>query len=91
MGSVLAVDTFVALNNGLRNVGIDEQQIRLRGRPEYINNVLETLTISPRNATNGTEFSSGDHVDEILVAVSDLGFTGDGGERTSTALIAVEA
>lgn len=91
MGSILAVDTFVALKNGLRNVGLDEQQIRLRGRPEYINNVLETLTILPRNATNGTEFSSGDRMDEILVAVSDLGFTGDGGERTLTALIAVEA
>ena len=91
MKSVLAVDTFVALKNGLRNVGVDEHQIRLRGRPEYINNVLETLTILPRNATNGTEFNSGDRVDDILIAVSDLGFTGDGGERISTASIVVEA
>ena len=91
MGSVLEVDTFVALKNGLRNVGLDEQQIRLRGRPEYINNVLETLTILPRNATNGTTFSVGDRVDDILVAVSDLGFTGDGGEQIATTSIAVEA
>lgn len=91
MDSVLAVDTFVALKNGLRNVGLDQQQIRLRGRPEYINNVLETLTIFPRNATNGTEFNSGDLVDAIIIAVSDLGFAGDGGERISTASIAVEA
>lgn len=91
MGSELAVDTFVALKNGLRNIGLDEHQVRLRGRPEYINNVLETLTILPRNASNGTVFSSGDRVDKIAVAVSDLGFTGVGGELRSTASIVVEA
>lgn len=91
MGSTLDVDDIIALKNGLRNIGSDEQQVRLRGQPEYVNNVLATLTISQINVTGGTSFSSGERVDEILVTVSDLGFSGTGGEQSAAASITVEA
>lgn len=94
MGSTLAVDATIALKNGLRDIGLDEKHIRLRGAPDYINNVLATLTISQTNATdNATSLSNspGDRVDEILVSVSDLGFSGSGGDQTAAASIVVEA
>lgn len=91
MGSKLDFDAIVALKNGLRNIGSDERQIRLRGQPEYINNVLATLTISRGNITEGTSFSPGERVDEIAVVVSDMGFSGTGGEKSTAASIAVEA
>lgn len=91
MGSALAVDTTIALKNGLRNIGSSELHVRLLGQPEYVNNVLATLTISPNDADGTTSFAPGDRIDEILVVVSDLGFSGRGGEQSATASIVVEA
>lgn len=91
MGGALAVDAMIALRNGLRDIALDEHQVRLRGRPEYVNNVLTTLTISQHNSTNGTTYTSGELIDEIIVEVSDLGFCGGGGEQRTNALISVEA
>ncbi|CAM9173076.1 unnamed protein product, partial [Hapterophycus canaliculatus] len=92
MGSRLAVDATIALKNGLRDIGPSEDHVRLRGPPDNINNVLATLTILQFNATaNATSPSPGDWVDDIWVSVSDLGFSGSGGEKTATASIAVEA
>lgn len=90
-GVGLAVNDMVALRNGLRNTGIDEQQVRLKGRPEYINNVLATLEYYGRNETNGTMYTDGAFVDEIFVCVSDLGFTGSGGELSVNTSIVVKA
>lgn len=92
MGSKLDVDAMIALKNGLRNMGSDEQQVRLRGQPEYVNNVLATLTISQSNDSAGAAaFSLGERVDEIIVVVNDQGFSGAGGEQSSNASIVVEA
>lgn len=91
MGGGLVVNDMVALRNGLRNTGIDEQQVRLKGRPEYINNVLATLEYYGRNGTNGTMYADGAFVDEIFVRVSDLGFTGSGGEQSVNTSIVVKA
>lgn len=92
MGSKLDVDTLIALKNGLRNLGSGEQQVRLRGQPEYVNNVLATLTISRSNdSANTAAFSPGERVDEISVVVSDQGFSGTGGEQIAAVTIAVEA
>lgn len=92
MGSKLDVDAIIALKNGLRNLGSDEQQVRLRGQPEYVNNVLATLTISPSNdSASAASFLPGERVDEIDVIVSDQGFSGAGGEQIATAMIVVEA
>lgn len=91
MGGILAVDPVVGLKNGLRNIGVGEMQIRLRGQPEYVNNVLATLTWSNVNATNSTVYVDGERIDEILVDVSDLGFSGNGGEKRATASIMVHA
>lgn len=91
MGNRLAVDAFIALRNGLRNDGTNEHQVRLRGQPEYINNVLETLTISHSNSTNSTTIHTGTRIDEILINVRDLGFSGSGGEKHATASIVIEA
>lgn len=92
MGNKLDVDAIIALKNGLRNIGSDEQQVRLCGQPEYVNNVLATLTISQSNGSDdAAAFSPGELVDEISVIVSDQGFSGTGGEQNATALIVVEA
>lgn len=92
MGSKLDVDATIALKNGLRNIGSDEQHVRLRGRPEYVNNVLATLTISRGNDTAiSAALTSGERVDEIEVVVSDMGFSGAGGEQSTTTSIIVEA
>lgn len=92
MGGTVAVDAVIALKNGLQDDGFGEEQVRLRGLPEYVNNVLETLTFSHGNATNSNiSYVNGDIVDEILVNVSDLGFSGSGGEQRVSASILVEA
>lgn len=91
MGSKLDLDAIVALKNGLRDIGPEEGHIRLRGQPEYINNVLATITISQGNVTEGTLFSPGERVDEIVVVVGDMGFSGAGGEKSAAASIAIEA
>ena len=92
MGSKVDVDATIALKNGLRNLGSDEQQVRLRGQPDYVNNVLATLTVAPGNDSAGAAaFSPGERVDEINVIVSDQGFSGTDGEQIATAMIAVEA
>ncbi len=92
MGSKLSVDARIALKNGLSNIGSDEQQVRLRGRPEYVNNVLATLTISGSNDTAiSSALTPGERIEEIEVVVSDMGFSGEGGEQSATASIIVEA
>lgn len=94
MGSKLDVDAFIALKNGLRNMGSGEQQVRLRGQTEYVNNVLATLTISRSQSNDlvgASSFLPGERVDEISVVVSDQGFSGAGGEQSATTSIAVEA
>ena len=90
-GGRLALDDMVALRNGLRNDAIDEHQVRLKGRPEYINNALETLKFSSENAVNSAKYADGALVDEIFVRVNDLGFSGGGGERLATTYIVVKA
>ena len=91
MGSELDVDATIALKNGLRNLGSNEQQVRLRGQPEYVNNVLATLTILQSNdSTGAAALLPGERIDEISVVVSDQGFSGAGGEQTATATIVVE-
>lgn len=91
LGGGLVVNDMVALRNGLRNAGIDEQQVHLKGRPEYINNVLATLEYSSRNGTYGTVYADGVFIDEIFVRASDLGFTGSGGEQSINTSIVVKA
>ena len=92
MGGKLDVDAMIALKNGLRNTGSDEQQVRLRGWPEYVNNVLATLTIAQGNdAASSAALAVGERVDEIEVVVSDMGFSGGGGEQSATTSIIVEA
>lgn len=91
MGHSLAVNTAVSQRNGLRNMGLNEQEIRLRGQPEFINNALATVTISRNNATNSRIYNDGEVVDTILVEVSDLGFSGAGAAKQATASIMVEA
>lgn len=90
-GGKLVVDEMVGLKNGLRNDGLSDRHMRLRGRPEYVNNVLATLTFQRNNTTEGERYASGDIIDEILVHVSDLGFSGAGGEQRAEASILVEA
>lgn len=92
MGGTVVVDGTIALKNGLRDDGFGEQQVRLRGLPEYLNNVLETLTFVHGSATSSNvSYVQGDLVDEILVEVSDLGFSGGGGEQRVNASILVYA
>lgn len=90
-GGSLAVDATVALQNGLRDDDDDEEVVRLRGQPEYVNNALATLVFTRANATEGGTIAIGDTIDEILVHVTDLGFSGAGGEQRVNSTILVKA
>lgn len=90
-GGTLSVDAMIALVNGLRDEGLGDTHVRLRGQPEYVNNALATLLFKRANTTEGKTFAKGDIVDTLLIEVSDLGFSGAGGENRANASVIVEA
>ncbi|CAM9199449.1 unnamed protein product, partial [Discosporangium mesarthrocarpum] len=89
-GGYLVIDAHVAARNGLVDMGDGEDIVRLLGEPEYVNNILTTLTFFWGNNSLGTGQLVDSSGDEIEVHVSDLGFTGAGGEGRAHAVIAVE-
>lgn len=93
-GGRLDVSAPVALRNGVWNLALSEDTVRLRGSLEHVNHVLATLTFfraGNRHNVHRESCKSGDVVDTLLVRLSDLGSSGAGGEQRAEVSILVEA